>query len=101
VQHRDFVVIRKDVVTVCLKDPAHPFHAKSMQLRRTQCADAGAAINMDPVCHRPQDLLVPDCWRHFEIAVNDADDCWTGKRGLIELPLPHRRAPFERGIDGP
>ena len=72
-----------------------------MELGGAQRADAGAAIDVDALRHRPQDLLVPDGRRRLEIAVDDADDRRAGERSLIEFALLDRRAPFERRIGGP
>ena len=93
-------LIGQDAVTISGKDAADPLHAEGVEFGGAQCADAGAAVDVDPVGHRPQDLLVPDGRRHLEIAVDDADDRRAGEGGLINLALLDRRTPFERRVVG-
>ena len=74
---------------------------RALDFGGSQRADTSAAVNMDSLGHRPQDLFVPDGRRHLEIAVANADDRWAGECCLIELALPERRVPFKRWIGGP
>src|SRR5579883_3028361 len=75
------IVIRSEAaVTVRLEDTPDPAHAERVQLGGAQRAHAGCAEHMDALCHRPQDLAVPDRSRLMEIAIHDPDH-----RGLVEL----------------
>src|SRR6185295_58738 len=73
VQNRDFVVIGQFAGAVLLIDLADALHAEFSEFGGPQRADAGSAVDMDALRHRPQDLLVPNRRYGFEIAVDDAD----------------------------
>src|SRR5262245_64489000 len=100
-QNRDLVVIGEDAVAIGGENATHSPHTERMQLGGAQRADAGAAVNVDPLCHRPQDLLMPDRRCHLEITVDDADDSRMGHGGGVEFSLSYRWAPFERRMIGP
>ena len=85
-QYGDLIVIGEDAVTIISKDATNPGHAQTMEFGGSQRADAGAAVDVDPLRHRPQDFLMPDRRRHLEIAVDDADDRRAGQAARYTSP---------------
>lgn len=80
---------------VSLRDGADAHHAERRQFRRAQCAQAGRAIDGDPLGHHLDDFLVPDRWRGFEQSVDQADRGRSFDRGAQHVAAPRRPAQLD------
>jgi len=90
-QYGDLIVIGEDAVTIISKDATNPGHAQTMEFGGSQRADAGAAVDVDPLRHRPQDFLMPN---------RRADDRRAGQGRPVHLALLDWRRHSRTGSDG-
>ena len=87
VDDRHLVVVLESSVPVSLEDRSHPFHPERVELGCAEGADACASEDVDPVTHRPQDLLVPHGRQPLEIAIDDSDHLRAPARSAIHVTL--------------
>jgi hypothetical protein len=83
VQYGHLVIVFQPAVAERLVYPADTAHAEDVELGGAQGADAGCTEDVNPLRHRPQDLLVPDRRHGLEIAVDDADRRRARERRLV------------------
>jgi hypothetical protein len=77
--------------TASVENAADPAHAELMQLGRPQRPHAGGDEDGNALGHCPENLLVPDCGRTREKAVDDSDRPRPAERGAIDVALRDRR----------
>jgi hypothetical protein len=73
-----------------LVDLAHAHHAEVGELGGAQSPHARGAVDVNPLAHRPQDLLVPDRGHALEEAVDEPHHFGAARAGPQDVTLRGR-----------
>jgi len=94
VSHRNLIVILEGTIAESLEDRADALHPEGLELGGAEGAHAGRAEYMDPLAHRPEDLLVPDGRHPLEISVDEPDDRRAAARRAVDVAFGRRGPVF-------